>query len=406
MRAIHLASLLALAGGIVVACSTYASDDEQARPDAGGAVDAAASNDEPDAPSASDDAGPDGSLALGALNPACPDPTAGTFPSRSKEVLATPPAGEVEFPFEIDTDSRSVFWAAQAITIAQLDENGSAVIDAYNGLARSRIRRVSKEPGAQAETLVIEQQRTTTIALDGDYVYWPVAISGSATAIRRVRRDCVAPCTPEPVADLDVAAVDHLQRLADGKLFFRRENKDGYLLDVTTTPPGVTKLTTTNPFLTATTAGSDLFIGASSEDTIGRASGPTFSAFTPGWAKLPAPSSGQEKGPVTLGADCTAVYAARWDDAVWRVESDGGTFSRWLDAGADLGQLVSTSIDAHHVYLAAWNAGGVYAIDKKTRSMLTLHKGNVWHVFADKDGVYWGEHERSVEAGKLYTLRR
>ncbi|MBX3227490.1 MAG: hypothetical protein KIT84_14135 [Labilithrix sp.] len=196
-----------------------------------------------------------------------------------------------------------------------------------------------------------------------------------------------------------------LFRPRPGLLVLQLEGNRVALFDLAQPGDGSSPRVTTGAFTYVTSGGGDVFVGASIDDpNVQRLSGLRLDNIEPSWATLP-DSGSDHKGPDALATDCISTYAAREDQSIWRVPNDGGgTFTRWLDAGAR--QAVASAADGRYVYFAAYNAGGVFAFDKTSSDWRHIYNGNVWGVHADLQGVYWGEHEPGPDAGKIYVVRR
>ncbi|MBX3227488.1 MAG: hypothetical protein KIT84_14125 [Labilithrix sp.] len=405
MRRSRLALFLVFsAGAIAFACSSFtAANDGDELPDGGpptpGTDGTVLDVDTPPIP---DGAPPDREPYDAALNPPCPAPVADSISGKTKDLLASPPTDAVEFPFQLDSDSLAVFWVAQHITLEEHRDAGIARSEAYNGKGIARIRRVRKAAPSAAETLVEGQTRTTALVLDGDHVYW-AAYEGQSI-IRRVRRDCAAPCEPEYVGNAG-GLVHKLYRPRPGLLVLQLEGNRVHLFDLSKPNVGSIEIATTGNFTYVVPNAGDLLLGASfDEAAVRRHSGPSFSQIDPTWATLPEGGSDSE-GPDALGTDCESTFAARKDQSIWRVGNDGGVFTYWLQG--EVGPAVASAVDGRYVYFAALDTGGVFAFDKSTGERFVLHRGNVWNLHADAQGVYWGEHDdRSPEVGKLYVLWR
>lgn len=337
-----------------------------------------------------------------ALGPLCVS-DAGSIEGLDRALLwaPDPDAGEVEFPFQLDTDDLSLFWIAQPLPIQDLapDAAPGPASTAYNGRGRGRIHRLLKSKPLEADTLADEQPLATNLALDGDFVYWTTA--EPSTVLWRVRRDCTAPCTAQRVADLPISRSTWMRRARPGLLVLRDDANQIHAFETERPTNGTTLVTPTPNYAHASAANGELVVGADNlaevqrfkgpvlQGDAGRTSIPTLNGFNPGFS--------------ALAADCSEVFGARNDRSLWR--SDGGaSFSRFHDSGVL--EVVDLASDDRYLFLAAFNAGGAFVVDKTTHAQRTLYTGNVWNLTMDRDGVYWGEHAVGSQAGKIFALRR
>lgn len=408
--------LLVASAAAADACSSFGTDSGQDTSDAGPDSSPSPSpSPSPDSATVSPDAtgevdagtlgdgGPDGSAGDAALRPPCIADPRPLVDQRRPDILWTPsdPTVEVEFPFQIDTDDEAVFWIAQPLPAPLLTDpdGGSALSAAYNGHGNGRIRRALKAEPGQSEVLVDNLPLARAMVLDGEYVYWATREPLSAI-VYRAPRNCTAPCTSSTsvVTNLGAARVLRMYRVRPGLLALQINDTEVRLLE-TATPPA-TPLVTTPSFANLASGNGDVFVSAELSSVVRRYSGATGAQIGDPWSTIP-DAGGARPGFSAIATNCTEVFGARDDRSLWR--SDGGIFSFLLESGVAASDMAA---DDRYVFLAAFNAGGVYAVDLRTTTQRPLHSGNVWNLSADRDGVYWGEHEPSERAGEIYWMKR
>lgn len=393
--------MLGLGGcAIAAACSSFSGNgatDSDAGADGGIAADDSGRTEIPDGTS------PDAAPALqpleaGAVEPICPAPlgptsTSGTIP------LSTPPVGEVEFPFQLASDTKFLFWTAQYLPAGQ-DDAGTA----YNGMGPARIYRIAKStPPGKPDLLADNQSSVTAVAVDGDSLYW-VTWDGNTNALQSVPRDCTAPCTITPVHSGDVAGSPVVRLLVPepGVLVYITKNLDFFRLRLDGTIP-VSLLGPLNGAGFA--AASDTLFVAPAQTDAGIQVFTNLPTATP--ASQRTTLAGINKQSVQfLATDCTSLYAYGSDKTIYEVDASASVKSQspWNDGG--LNDVFGMAADQVNIYFAMANVGGIVAFNRKTRMPAPLYNGNVWNLAIDNEGVYWGEHINTPNVGgKIYWYK-
>jgi len=103
-----------------------------------------------------------------------------------------------------------------------------------------------------------------------------------------------------------------------------------------------------------------------------------------------------------MWTDCTDTWAVRGPRAsIVRFGLSDGQFTTIAD---DLSlSIYGTAGDAEYVYIAGANEG-VAALDRQTKTLTLVHRGKVFALAVDDDGVYWGEHDIGSSAGTIYMM--
>lgn len=395
-----------LGGAVAAACSTFSGGATNEAPDAGPPSDSgvATSDGGPteigDATTADPDAGSAPSIEAGATRPLCPA-AAGPGAFSGVVELSPPPASGSEYPFQLATDSKLIFWAAQF----SLPDDASFHV-AYDGHGASRIyRRAKSTPSLPPDRLVDNQSIVTSIAIDGDFVYW-VTWDTTANTLHRVRRDCTAPCTAEDVSNGRLAngsPVVELLATSPGFLVyvtlnaaFYRVKLDGITLPFALLPAQSTagvaaKTDTLFVGLPAQGAPVDVFDNVSTTNT------GTPSGMIAGITKQSA---------AHLATDCNNLFAYGTNGGIYDTALTDKNLKFWTDGG--IPEVFDLALDLQNVYLAQANSGGVLAFNRTTQAPTPLYHGNVWRLAVDDDGVYWGEHGSSTSGaggGAIYWYK-
>ena len=347
---------------------------------------------------------PDGGDAgEGRLRLPCPPAKAGTAQPTAwvKRTLFAPPVGgQRMYPFVIATDSSHVTWLAQLGTVP----TGGSDRDPYNGNGKTVVMRARKDGTGQATLLADDQESATALVLDGTSVYWATHDSGTST-LRTQSRDftCGSPCqAPTTLLKFKIGErIIRLVRPAPGVLFALAENGKVYRIQIGS-GAGLVLSTANLPAITAT----DKQVYASAlEDNrvqmvpIGIPMPPISSSVLPR-------EGGAGVGVAPIATDCTTLWMSReysnGKHILGAPLAALGTPSKL----AEVGDLVVFDIaaDARFVYVAAANAGGVFAIDKLSQISEQPYEGNVFRLAVDDDGVYFGEHAVDKSPGSITML--
>ena len=331
------------------------------------------------------DAGVDAALASNC--PSSRTPTC-ALDQCARRTLYTPTT--TAYPFSIVTDTANVYWVEQVV-------GDAGTIAAYNGESLGRVLRVAKTGGPISE-LAAGYTQTRVLALDGPYVYWAQSTLIDTTLFR-LRGDCTTPCgTPELVTTLPHASPSALVRGGPGILFVMTGDGDSYRVSLAVKAgesTGFEKIAVgVGPFPRMTATDDGAFLTSRSYPGVARVA--NGGNVTPLYVDAP------DGGLVGLATDCSDLWTHGLESA------PPMTMTRWPAMGpAIVGGTLPTQLyfdmkaDASFVYLAAANAGGVYAYDKKNGTTIPLYAGNVFALAVDADGIYWGEHGGS---GTLYML--
>lgn len=364
---------------VLGACSSFQVAEAPPGTDAG--VDGGS----PDAPIGTLDASATGPL--GCRAPRAP----GCDPATSCVVLPLSGApNEPEFTFGITTDSASVYWVAQ--------HTGEG--DAYNGHADATIFAIDKRGGAR-RTLATAQREATTIAVDGDSVYWVALKTEPPTAweLRRVARDCggdgSAACDVDAVvASVSDVAVTEVHVVAPGRLAVLTGGGQVRLVETATLGVSTPADTGARPGLATTPSA----VFASSPFELNVVQVDVASGVA---SSLPAiPASGNESGPRFLATDCRDVFALRdGNDArdLFRFRNGAPTLLARMDRTFDPQALAA---DEGYVYAAG--KFGLYVVDTLKETALLRSYPEIWRVAVDDEGVYYGDHV----TGAIYMLRK
>lgn len=406
MRSSWFAGACALAFVMVSAsCSSFTEED--APPVEDGGADGVA----PDASPI--DGGGDGPIPLdgGGMNLRlpCPPPRAGntvaTGWKRRKLYVPPGPAGRM-YPFAIATDAQYVTWVAQLGT-----PDGGADTAPYNGIGTAVVMRASKLGTGTVKVIARDQPSAVTVALDGPDVYWVTETQNVATLRSQPRdADCDVSC-PEPrgvTAFPSGVRIARLVRPAPGVLFALAQDGRLFRVDLAGAAPVVVATSGTYPAMAATS--SDVFTSAGLSPKVQRSPVDGKTAAEDAYITFPAdPDPEIGVGVSPIATDCTTLWMAR-------KTSQGHRIHGREIAGAPSLSLLTTlppglaifdlAADARYIYVAAANAGGVFAIDKVSMVTSTQYTGNVWAVAVDDDGVYFGEHAEGAIPGSMFMLVR
>jgi hypothetical protein len=310
------------------------------------------------------------------------------------------------YPFDIATDSTHMTWIAQlGVT------DGGDDVEPYNGHANAVVLRVPKA-GGTATTLARDQPKATTIALDGDAVYWATvdAATNKATLLRQQRDvDCTSSVCPPPThmaSFPDGLLIVRLRRASPGVLFALAGSGAVFRVDIGAAAAAVTPVTDTAIFPSMTVTDTDVYASAGKFNQVMRV---PLSGAPPPFADVTfATVASADPGASLIASDCQTLWWARK-----MTPSTHSLFSHpHGDAGATSAPVLLSNLDlfdlaadARFVYVGAANAGGVYAVEKaKPGPAVQRYAGNVWALAVDDEGVYFGEHGQVATAGKMWML--
>lgn len=366
---------------VAVACSDYGDADEPAMSSPtidGGIADAG------DAATSSD-----ASLEASPEPPKPLDPTCLAAPTTplAFSLLSKPAA--LEMPFAIATDDENVYWLAQQFTDkATRDE-------AYNGHGTAVLRRVAKDAtGAEGTILVDNQPRAIALTVDGDYVVWAAAAAQAQFELRRIRRDCSAPCVPERFASLGATGgISDLRRVRDGVLAMVSTSGDVLL----SAENAMTSLTKVGDNATLASTNGRLFAGSPDLPHI-----ETFELDTPDPHAIPLPPIDDAgfPGSKQLATSCSTLFVLRDKNRLDRVMNS--EYENWATAPAS--DVFAMLADERYVYLGSANGLGLHVLDVQTAVATKLWPGSVWNMTRDADGLYWADHDPQG-GGSVYVYR-
>lgn len=308
--------------------------------------------------------------------------------------IYAPPSGVVEYPFRVMTDATYAYWLAQP--------SGSA---GYNGADDARLMRAKKDGSSTAgEVLVTGQARAKALAVTGGYVYWAARTSGDASAsayneLRRAPATCTPPCSYETIATLIVDDVSQILPITSTSLLTVHEGGEVARIDLQTRAR--VPLGSVGPYASAAASRAVIVVGGGTSADVHeilRQPNATYASTL----TLP-PTDGGNVGPSALAASCDTVFAVRSEGRGFTAALDASTFT----AGKTVPQIsyFGAMADERYFYLAAANAGGVYAYEAATGAFVQVVAGNVFDVSTDDDGVYWGDHDAPT-GGKIWRLRK
>lgn len=394
------AALVSLMGaGAAASCSSFSEDQPAGGDDAG--VDAPVVGEGGGLEAGAEDGGalPDG----GERSSACPPPPGGSaLPTAWNKRSLFEPSGPAErmYPFAIATDRLHVTW------VAQLGEPDGGVDTApYNGNGNAVVMRAPKLGVGMPAIVARDQPGATTVALDGLQVYWTTWQKSEATLLQQRRDvDCKIDC-PAPEIVVTFPSGERIARLvsvAPKVLFALSQSGKVYRIGLGTVPAQVLE-SGTFPAITATSthvfasAGLKGFVGRVQVD--GGASDPSYLAVPP------VPDAGVGVSPIAT--DCTSLWMTRAMPDGRHVAghdlSVPGSFQDLVLLGPAV-DVFDMAADAKYVYVAAANAGGVFAVDKSSKGIVRPYAGNVFALAVDEDGVYFGEHAAGPTAGGMFML--
>jgi len=331
-----------------------------------------------------------------ALLPACPSSREWSCRPSTCEVIRLHSGDPAAFPFQIASDQGHVYWVAQ---------DQSSERDSYNGRGLARIYRASKD-GREVAQLARAQTEATTIALDGDHVYWVARGDRMVFELRRVSRrsSCQPSCqSPEVIASFPAGVqITRLRRSRPGELLALGDVGQLYRVSVDGREP-TTLIRATSHYADIAVHENTAWVGGGSSPVVARVHVST--GEDAGVLTIPARDGGV--GTSRLATDCMHVYLQGHPDGtvIFRARLNASTAETFFTAGT-WRLMFDMAVDENFIYFAEPNAGGVYALAKSGRGdLVRFASGNVWFVAADEDGVYWGEHGRSAP-GAIFMLRK
>ena len=396
-RATLLLTLAPVACSLVMMASCTTFDTEP--PVADASSDATASDGPPIGPDGSppdvDAAPPDPPPP--ALEPTCPAPPGGIDKPTAwqKRSLFVPPAGGPKmFPFAIATDATHVTWATQI--------EAPGALNPYDGVGDGMIMRVPKDGSGTPVILATSQRFTRALALDGIFAYWVTYGEDNYARLMRTPRGCVVSCGPPEERGMFPRGnrIDRIKRAVDGVLFAISDSGNLFRIDVTSTTPTLVYAAAGNAGLAVTTSAA--YASAMDWPAVGKApvaGGAGADLFRP------APDDAGPVGVVPIATDCASLWMVRESTPPIVLEyALGSSPSRTtLPMALPIGAF-DLAADDRWLYFGAANAGGLYLVEKMTGTSNLLQGGNVWRIAVDRDGVYYGEHDRNSGTGNLYML--
>lgn len=402
MRTFALFFFSSVGLGTILAVASCAAFSGEPATTEDGAADAP--SDAPDANASNDGAAAmDGAAAL--LRLPCPPPSGGTTSVdqwRTRILFAPANKANRMYPFAISSDATHVTWLAQPGTV-----DGGDDTEPYNGRAGAMVLRTPKSGAGPTAVLARDQFGATGLTLDDTFAYWVVNEPGG-TILRRQSWDvdCSVACpSPTSVASFPGGTrIERLIRPAPHVLFALGGN--GVLYRHLIGSAIVSPVATSGDLPGVTATSDDVFVGSALSAMVQRAPVGGGASTT----ELVVPATDASVGVQTFATDCTTLWMGRavkpgGDEIVAHQIGVDGSFA----AGPPFGQITEIhdlGVDARYVYAAAFNAGGIFVLDKSMKVTTHPYAGNVFNVAVDDDGVYFGEHDRGAAggAGTLYML--
>jgi hypothetical protein len=302
-----------------------------------------------------------------------------------------------DFPFGIVTDSLFVYWVSQFTD--QLD----ASTGPYNGAGKARIHRVSKTAvnADPAETILVdgEAEHTVALALDGPYIYWTSLMNGATKAqIRRIRRDCVAPCAPTTYLETPTTRpISHMRRGQPGLIFAMTDQGNVFSIDtVNNLIAPLSSTSHSNPSLAA--MGESAFVSWLDEPKVLKLGAGSVAEH----GEFP-PVDGGDIGSNQIATDCTRLFAWRKQDGdLWfSSATQPSSFEKY--AVAQQSDVYNTFADNDYVYVGSSDGVGLRVISIATHQLVKKFDGSYFRVWADNTGLYAGDHSKDAP-GAIYKF--
>jgi hypothetical protein len=120
--------------------------------------------------------------------------------------------------------------------------------------------------------------------------------------------------------------------------------------------------------------------------------------------KAPYADLGTPTGYAVLGATCTDALALTDQHLFLLSRSSSKPLQLTQEALPAEMQVQAIGVDASFIYMAGWNAGGVFRMPRAGGPVSTIVGGNIWRLFVDDDAIYYGDHQNSESAGAIYRI--
>jgi hypothetical protein len=326
----------------------------------------------------------------------CPPTSTGSkFGSQTATTLVKRPPSGYDYPFGIVTDRRYVYW------VSQFTDQGDATVEPYNGGAKGRIHRVVKEAvnANASETILVdgEAEGTVALALDGDYIYWGTLKGGATVQIRRTKRSCSAPCTPEDYVSAPAGRpISHMRRAKPGLIFAMTDEGKVFAIDtVHDQISGVAQMTTSNPgFAVLDDAAFVSWLDERDVLKIGLGTANKHAEYVGDASPI---------GANQITTDCTRLFALRKQDSdLWVANpKEPSSFAKY--ATVTQYGVFDAFADNDYVYLASPDGQGLRVVDIATHQPIQKFDGSYFRVWADSSGLYAGDHDH-VAPGAIYRF--
>lgn len=299
-----------------------------------------------------------------------------------------------EFAFSIVTDADKVYWVTQT--------NAAGSGPAFDGAGVAKIHWISKRSPRERKTVTGGQQRTTSLALDGDSVYWPArAETDTNWVLRRADRDCSnldgGSCGTGFFVNLGGDPIVDLRSMVPGQLV--AATSKGTVLLIELAGKQVLRFDATGdlPALAATERSA--FVASQYRLAVTE----VLRAETTARGFGTVPDGGLESGIQLLATDCTTVFGLRTPEQTGerQVFVLGSAAPPAIDAIPRTFAPKAMAADARHLFVAG--SGGLYVRDTSVGTPFALRAGpDIWRVAVDDDGLYYANHT----TGELYMLAR
>jgi hypothetical protein len=299
------------------------------------------------------------------------------------------PSSSTRFPFGIAADATHVYWVSQTH---------------YDGNEEGYVQRVTKT-GEDYEAMTVTHVRPTELVLDGDYVYWvSMGFDASNPLATLARLPRTAECVPAcDVDDIEVLSTGHggesFQRLVVGGPETLFIGSNARILRVAREgTEWVTSSAVGDVYPTLAAAGGFAYWTANKLANVYRlpASGTL--------EKAPYADLGTPVTYTVLGATCTDALALSDQHLFLLSRSSSKPLELTQEALPAGMEVQSIAVDASFVYMAGWNAGGVFRMPRAGGPVSTIVGGNIWRLFVDDDAIYYGDHQNTESAGAIYRI--